>query len=134
MTKVVRGRLREGALVDQETLFEAPRALYRRGQVHFGSRFAFDGKGHVCFSIGERGQQATLATPFRAGGTTSSSPRSRRKSCAACVVLAGGKATRQEVLFKGIGRVRDVVSGPDGLVYVALSGPDRVARLVPAAP
>jgi glucose/arabinose dehydrogenase len=38
---------------------------------------------------------------------------------------------RQEVLFKGIGRVRDVVSGPDGLVYVTLE-PDRVARLVPA--
>ncbi len=31
MTKVVRGRLRDGRLVDQETLFEAPKALYRRG-------------------------------------------------------------------------------------------------------
>lgn len=37
-------------------------------------------------------------------------------------------------LPEGIGRVRDVVSGPDGHVYVALNGPDRVARLVPAAP
>ena len=42
--------------------------------------------------------------------------------------------TKQEVLFKGIGRVRDVVSGPDGLVYVAFNGPDRVARLVPPPP
>ncbi len=50
------------------------------------------------------------------------------------LVVDGGRVTRQEVLFKGIGRVRDVVSGPDGLVYVALNGPDRVARLVPAAP
>ena len=57
MTKVVRGRLRDGRLVDQETLFEAPRALYRKGQVHFGSRFVFDGKGHLFFSIGERGQR-----------------------------------------------------------------------------
>ena len=46
------------------------------------------------------------------------------------VVLDSGKSTKQEVLFKGIGRVRDVVSGPDGLVYVAFNGPDRVARLV----
>jgi glucose/arabinose dehydrogenase len=41
---------------------------------------------------------------------------------------------KQEALFKGIGRVRDVVSGPDGLVYVAFNSPDRVARLLPATP
>ena len=39
---------------------------------------------------------------------------------------------KQEVLFQGIGRVRDVVAGPDGLVYVALNKPDRIVRLVPA--
>ena len=50
------------------------------------------------------------------------------------LVLDGGQVTKQEVLFKGIGRVRDVVSGPDGLVYVAFNGPDRIARLVPATP
>jgi hypothetical protein len=33
-----------------------------------------------------------------------------------------------------IGRVRDVVSGPDGLVYGALNVPDGVVRLVPSAP
>jgi len=48
------------------------------------------------------------------------------------LVVDGAKVLKQEVLFKGIGRVRDVVVGPDGLVYVALNGPDRVARLVPA--
>jgi glucose/arabinose dehydrogenase len=48
------------------------------------------------------------------------------------LVIEGGKVVKQEVLFKGIGRVRDVVVGPDGLVYVALNSPDRVARLVPA--
>jgi len=31
-------------------------------------------------------------------------------------------------------RIRDVVVGPDGLVYVALDVPDRVARLVPVKP
>jgi glucose/arabinose dehydrogenase len=49
-------------------------------------------------------------------------------------VVDGEKVTKREVLFKGIGRIRDVVSGPDGLVYVAFNGPDRVARLVPATP
>ena len=50
------------------------------------------------------------------------------------LVLDASQVTKQEVLFKGIGRVRDVVSGPDGLVYVAFNGPDRIARLVPATP
>jgi glucose/arabinose dehydrogenase len=36
------------------------------------------------------------------------------------------------VLFKDVGRVRDVVSAPDGYLYVALNQPDRIARLVPA--
>ena len=60
MTKVIRGRLREGRLVDQETLFAAPKALYRRGQVHFGSRVVFMHGGR----IHEEGPAAnTLALP-----------------------------------------------------------------------
>ncbi len=42
------------------------------------------------------------------------------------------QVTQQEVLFKNIGRVRDVACGPDGLIYVALNKPDRIVRLVPA--
>jgi glucose/arabinose dehydrogenase len=38
----------------------------------------------------------------------------------------------QEILFKGIGRIRDVVVSPDGSVYVALEDPGRIWRLVPA--
>jgi glucose/arabinose dehydrogenase len=45
--------------------------------------------------------------------------------------LKDGEVVHQEVLFKGIGRVRDVVVGPDGYVYVSLE-PGRIARLVPA--
>jgi glucose/arabinose dehydrogenase len=48
------------------------------------------------------------------------------------IVIEGGRVARQELLFKGIGRVRDVVCGPDGYVYLALNGPDRVVRLAPA--
>ncbi len=253
MTKVVRGKLREGRLVDQQVLFEAPRSLYRRGQVHFGSRFVFDGKGHLFFTIGERGQRddaQDLARPngkvhriLDDGRIPQDNPFVKRQgamptiwsyghrnpqglarhpatgelydaehgprggdelnlvlpgrnygwpvitygmnydgspiteltaregmeqpvvhwtpSIAVCaidfyagdrfprwknhllvsslaaeelrrLVVEGDRVTKQEVLFKGIGRVRDVVAGPDGLVYVALNGPDRVARLVPA--
>ena len=45
--------------------------------------------------------------------------------------IESGKVVHQEVLFKGIGRVRDVVTGPDGYVYVSLE-PGRIARLAPA--
>jgi glucose/arabinose dehydrogenase len=252
MTKVIRGRLRDGALVEQQALFEAPKALYRRGGVHFGSRFVFDGRGHLFFSIGERGHQDDAQDVSRPNGKVhrihddgrvpDDNPFAKREgamptiwsyghrnpqglaqhpatgdlydaehgprggdelnlvlpgrnygwpvitygmnydgspitaltskagleqpivhwtpSIAVCAIdfytgdrfprwrndllvsslaaeelrrvrIEGGKVTKQEVLFKGIGRVRDVVSGPDGLVYVALE-PGRVARLVPA--
>ena len=52
----------------------------------------------------------------------------------------GDKVTHEEIIFKGYGRVRDVVVGPDGYVYVALnvpgirlsdSMPGLIIRLVP---
>ena len=44
------------------------------------------------------------------------------------------KATHQEIILKGIGRVRDVKVSPDGYIYVVLNDPHRVIRLVPANP
>jgi glucose/arabinose dehydrogenase len=251
MTKVIRGRLKDGALVDQETLFAAPVALYRTGTVHFGSRFVFD-KGDLYFSIGERGQQKDAQdltrpngkihrirddgkvpedNPFvKTAGALSTiwsyghrNPQGLAKhpvtgelydaehgprggdeinharvgrnygwpiitygmnydgtpmteltakegleqpvtywtpSIAVCAIdfyvgdrfprwkndllvsslaaedlrrlrIDGDRLVKQEVLFKGVGRLRDVVVGPDGLVYVAFNVPDRIARLVP---
>jgi glucose/arabinose dehydrogenase len=46
------------------------------------------------------------------------------------IELVGGKVVAQEVVFKGLGRIRDVVSGPDGALYVLL--PNRIARVAPA--
>jgi glucose/arabinose dehydrogenase len=57
------------------------------------------------------------------------------------LVIEGDRVRHQEVLFKDIGRVRDVVTGPDGYLYVALAArgatvsattPGRIVRLVPA--
>lgn len=60
MTRIVRGRLKEHEWVDQETIFEAPHDLYLTTRQHYGSRIVFDPKGHIYFSIGDRGmsQQA----------------------------------------------------------------------------
>lgn len=46
-------------------------------------------------------------------------------------VVAGKLVEREEILH-GLGRVRDVVCGPDGHIYVVLNSPDKVVRLVPA--
>jgi len=43
----------------------------------------------------------------------------------------GHRVVREEIIFKGYGRVRDVVTGPDGLLYLAINSPGRIARLVP---
>lgn len=38
---------------------------------------------------------------------------------------------KEEVLLKGIGRVRDVVQGTDGYLYISVEGPGRILKLVP---
>ncbi len=45
--------------------------------------------------------------------------------------IQDGKVVEQEVVLKGVGRIREVVTGPDGYLYVALNGPDRIVRLIP---
>jgi glucose/arabinose dehydrogenase len=253
MTAVVRGRLREGRLVEQQTVYRAPAPLARKGRVHFGSRLVFDGKGHLFFSFGERGQkedaqdlsrpngkvhrvredgqvpqdnpfvgrQGALASLWTYGNRnpqglalhpttgqlwgTEHGPRGGDElnllqpgrnygwpvithgmnydgtpltdrtaqegmeqpavhwtpSIAVSamdfytgerfprwkghlfvgalaseelrrLVLEGERVVHQEVLFRGVGRVRDVVAAPDGALYLVLNGPDRLARLVPA--
>ncbi len=256
MTAVVRGRIRDGRWVDEQDIYRAPRELYRKAGVHFGTRLVFD-QGYLFFGIGDRGAQdqaqdltrpngkihrvfddgrvptdnpfasvpGALPTIWSYGhrnpqgitarpGTTGENlaiwenehgPRggdelNRVKrganfgwplitygmnyngtpitaetardgleqpvihwtpSIAVCgldfytgtrfpgwegnllvgslkqqelrrLVLEGDQVASQEVLFRGIGRVRAVQTGPDGLVYVCLEDPGRVVRLVPA--
>lgn len=59
LTRIIRGRLKDGALVDQEDIYKADLTHYRgAGGVHFGGRIAFDKAGHLFFTIGERGHGA----------------------------------------------------------------------------
>jgi glucose/arabinose dehydrogenase len=254
LTTVVRGRIRDGAWVDQETIWRAPIEFYRRGGgVHFGCRIVFDRDGYLYFSHGDRGRQGDaqdlklpngkihrlhddgrvpadnpfaqqpgafasiwsygnrnaqgLAFEPRSGllWETEHGPRGgdelniiRRganygwpvithgmnyngspvtaitekegmeqpvvhwtPSIAVCaidfytgdafpqwknnllmtaleqqelrrIVIEGEKVTHQEVIVKDLGRVRDVQTGPDGAIYLALNQPDRIVRLVPA--
>jgi len=47
------------------------------------------------------------------------------------VVLENNRVTHREELLKGIGRVRNVVMGPDGYIYFAIETPGYILRLIP---
>ncbi len=51
-TAVIRGRLDGDRLTDVQEIFEAK--MWSTGRGHHGSRIAFDGKGHVFISLGDR--------------------------------------------------------------------------------
>ncbi len=54
-TKIVRGRIKGNAWIDQEVIFDPPADEYTEASHHFGNRLVFDGKGYLFFSIGDRG-------------------------------------------------------------------------------
>jgi len=62
-TAIVRGKLEGDRLTDLETVFDPPADQATPRPVHFGCRLAFDGRGHLFFSIGDRGGPATPENP-----------------------------------------------------------------------
>ena len=56
MTVILRGRLKNNELVDQQVLFRAPKEIYNSQNAHYGSRFTFDRQNHLFFSLGEKQQ------------------------------------------------------------------------------
>jgi glucose/arabinose dehydrogenase len=47
------------------------------------------------------------------------------------LVIDGDEVVQQEMILKGVGRVRDIDFGPDGEMYVLLNAPDKVLRITP---
>ena len=45
--------------------------------------------------------------------------------------LSGNTVTHEEIVLRDIGRLRNVVMGPDGFIYVAVESPGIIYRLVP---
>ena len=63
MTRVVRGRIRDHAWVDEEVVFEADASSYGEPFWHYGGRMAFDAGGHLLFTVGDRGVQELAREP-----------------------------------------------------------------------
>lgn len=67
LTKIVRGKLDGLRWIGQQTIWEADKKFYTGAGIHFGTRIVFDGKGHIYFSVGERGGNMLaqeLTNPF----------------------------------------------------------------------
>ncbi len=47
--------------------------------------------------------------------------------------IKDNQVIEQEEIIQGMGRVRDVVCGPDGSIYIVLNDPDEIIRLVPVS-
>ena len=254
MTVVIRGRIHDGAWVDQETVFRAAPEFYYQDTSHYGCRFLWDKAGHLFFTLGERGKAAgaqDLSSPLGKihrimddGRTPPDNPFANRPGAVGSiwsygnrhvqglrfhpvtgkmwatehgpvggdelnliepghnygwpvisygtqqvgetiegtaregmeqpkawwspsvapsgiefytgdryprwknnlfiahlygrhlrrVQIDGDQVVHQEIVFSEMGRVRDVVQGPDGLLYLALNNPGRIARLIPVEP
>jgi glucose/arabinose dehydrogenase/cytochrome c5 len=56
MTRIVRGQINaKGEWVKQQDIFRAPDAMYTPSVIHYGSRFLVDGKDHIFYTLGDRG-------------------------------------------------------------------------------
>jgi glucose/arabinose dehydrogenase len=47
------------------------------------------------------------------------------------LVIVNDKVIKQEMIWKGYGRVRDIKTSPDGSLYVLLNKPDMILRITP---
>ena len=56
MTRIVRGQINaKNEWVNQQDIFRAPDSMYTPSVIHYGSRFLVDGKGHIFYTLGDRG-------------------------------------------------------------------------------
>jgi aldose sugar dehydrogenase len=55
LTAIARAKLQDDRLTDLGMIFDPPADQATDSGLHFGCRMAFDGRGHILFSIGDRG-------------------------------------------------------------------------------
>ena len=136
LTKLIRGRIRAGALVDQQTIFQAPIAVYpRAGGPHFGGRIAFDRAGHLFFTIGERGNGANaqnLAVPMGKvhrilddGRVPEDNPFTKQRGAFPTIWSYGHRNPQGLAFQPATGELYDVEHGPRGGDEVNLVRPGR---------
>lgn len=124
MTRVVRGRLRGNAWVDQETVYEADHAHYGEPFWHFGGRLAFDPQGRLYLSVGDRGAHELSREPGRPSGKIhrlqpgaappADNPFHGRADALATVFSVGHRNPQGMAFEPGTGRLWATEHGPRG--------------------
>lgn len=124
LTKIIRGRLKDMAFVDQETIFEVPLEEYTGGGVHFGCRMEFDGKGYLFFSIGDRGdmKNAQMLTNVKGkihrirddGGVPEDNPFFKEPGAARTIWSYGNRNAQGLKIHPVTGDLWEVEHGPRG--------------------
>lgn len=124
MTRLVRGRIKDGAWVDQQVIYEAPHETYLPTRHHYGCRIVFDPEGRLYFSIGERGYQdhaQDLTRPngkvhriWPDGSIPADNPFAGRDDVLPTIYTYGNRNPQGLSVHPGTGRVWESEHGPMG--------------------
>ena len=136
LTKLIRGRIRDGALAEQQTIFQAPVEMYpKSGGPHFGGRIVFDRAGYLFFTIGERGNGKNaqdLSVPmgkvhriFDDGRVPPDNPFAKDPNAFKTIWSYGHRNPQGLAMNPATGELYDVEHGPRGGDEVNLVLPGR---------
>jgi aldose sugar dehydrogenase len=124
MTRVVRGRIRDHAWVDQQVVFEAGREAYGEPFWHYGGRMLFDREGRLLFSVGDRGVQELSREPASPtgkihrvlgdGSIPADNPFRGRDDALASVYSLGHRNPQGMAIDPASGRIWSTEHGPRG--------------------
>ena len=124
MTRVVRGRLRGNAWVDQQVVYEAAPAHYGANWWHFGARMAFGDDDHLYLSVGDRGEMELAREPDRPhgkihrltgeGDPAADNPFRGRPGALASIHSLGHRNPQGLAFEPGTGRLWSTEHGPRG--------------------
>ena len=125
MTVIVRGKIdANNQWSEQQDIFRQPYSAYTRGDLHYGSRILFDGKGHVFFSIGDRGDAKIaqdLGSPIGKihrvnldGSVPADNPFAGRPGVVSSIWSYGHRNTQGLALDPATGLVWESEHGPNG--------------------
>lgn len=136
LTRIIRGKIRDVALAEQQTIFQAPLEMYpKSGGPHFGGRIVFDRQGHLFFSIGERGNGKNaqdLSVPmgkvhriFDDGRVPDDNPLRKDPKAFPTIWSYGHRNPQGLAMNPATGELYDVEHGPRGGDEVNLVLPGR---------
>lgn len=124
MTRVVRGRLRDNAWVDEQVVFEADESHYGANWWHFGARMAFGADGHLYLTVGDRGDMELAREPDRPNGKVhrirpdgsvpADNPFSGRAGALGSIWSIGHRNPQGLAFEPGTGRLWATEHGPRG--------------------